>query len=181
MSKKLYQEYISFLKKHGLYDNKCFSYIQSQAVLVDYQGLEDKNLIGCAINIDRSGRLRSFVPCLPYLNNKKMVAISIYVYTQALMLISKLGKEYEEDFYSRSLPLFYLKLYLVENANEVLWQYDQQIEKNLLENETNQSKLLLEYLERLLENYYQENSEAKKLGRKTKRLAKKCLFQKSTS
>lgn len=176
MKKGMLQKYINFLKKHEIYDEKCIRYLHRHSVKINYQ---DMSLIGCTLDIDRKGRLRSFIPCVPYLYNDKMVAIYIYVYVQALELIPKLGKKYEDNFLDQLLPLFYLKLYLTENANEALWTYDQSIRNTLLEDQTNQSKILLQSLDRLIGNYYQENSEAKKMGKKAKRLAKKCLYPKN--
>lgn len=178
MAKEMLKKYIYFLQKHQIYDEKCIRYLQKQSVKVDYQNALNIPLIGCALDIDKKGKLRSFIPCVPYLYNDTMVAIYIYVYVQTLVLIPKLEKKYEENFLDQLLPLFYLKLYLVENANEALWTYDQTIRNILLEDETMQSKTLLQSLDRLIGNYYQENSEAKKMGRKAKRLAKNYLFSK---
>lgn len=170
------QKFVSFLKKHELYNFKCFSYFEYQAVKIDYEDIKDVLFLDCVLET-KFGYLQGFIPIVPYLSNDKTVAMNIYAYVQALQLIPKVGKKYEEQFIHSLLPLLYLRLYLVENANEVLWNYEKSIEHKLLNDESEQSKILLQQIDHLIEIYYFEGDSAKKMGVKTKRLAKNYLYK----
>lgn len=171
------EKFVRFLKKHELYNGMCFSYFLNQSVKICYKDIKEALFMDCAIGM-KNGKLQSFIPIVPYLDNDKAVAMNIYAYVQTLNLLPNLGNKYEENYDDLLLPLFYLRLYLMENANEALWTYEKKIRNKLLRNESYVSKIVLQQTDELIGNYYLQNSDAKRMGKKTKRLAQNYLYRK---
>lgn len=169
-------KFIDFLKKHNLYDEKLFKYICEQSISIDSQlDVHDFLLGSCqtVINHKRHDKLEQIIPCMPKLVDDKSVAIAIYTYVNALMLVPKINKTYKEDlFYHYFLPMFYEKIYILENPNSELLVYEENMRNILLKDGANNFKTIFNLVDESTCNYNQRKYDNERLIRKSKRLAK---------
>lgn len=174
MANQFYIKFLSFLRNHNLHDIDNFKYIWSQAAFIDATDDDYNFLLGGCVNIiDKNGKLQGIVPCLPNLVNDKMVAVSVYGYVQALTQLTRLNKKYKSNiYYSYILPMFYEKLFILENSSDELLTYEENMRKKLLKDNSFDYKLVLETVDDLIEKYNKGKLDDKKMARKTRRLAK---------
>ena len=166
MAKGLYSNYKNFLIKHQLFDNNTFNYIKNNSVLVDFKSLEDYNSYGCSTVLDERGRLVQVIPCVPFLNDDISIAINVFVYVEALILISLIGRKIDNKYIDRKWPFIFFKLYLLENKD--LLKYQEKI----------QFSDTLKYSDDLIYGYCHDDFNLKIYARMIKRRAKDYLSNK---
>lgn len=166
-------KFINFLKKHDLYDEKVLKYLFEQSV--DSNVDEHDFLLGsCHVVINnKNGKLEQIIPCMPNIMDDYSVMIAIYTYVNTLLLFPKLNKTYDSDlFYNDFLPLFYKKLYILENPVAQLLVHDKLMQERLLKVSPNKFKYIFELIDSLTCNYNKNNSDSRKIAKKAKRLAR---------
>lgn len=135
MSKEMFFQYIHFLKKHQLFDEATYQYIREHSVVINAKKKDDNFLMGCTTVLDEDKKLIDLIPCFPFMRNQKMVAVNVFVYVQTLMLLPRIGQDYEESSMDTLLPLLFFKLYILENSSEALLKYEKEImNKQFLDN-----------------------------------------------
>lgn len=177
MANEFYTKFKQFLIKYDLYEERSFHYIWDHSVLVDYREDDYQELIGnCSLIIGNNEKLIDIIPCLPYLTNDTTVAISIYAYVQALTQLPRIGKKYQEHiFYTYILPMVYEKLYILENANKELLDYEANMIDHLLKDGSSKYETVLKCRDELIDYYTKNHTKANQVGKKAKRLAKKYI------
>ena len=123
----MYSKYINFLIQHNLFDKGIFQYLQKNLVFIPFKSIDEYHSIGCTIILNHNEKLVGFIPCVPYLENDKAVAINIFVYVQALMLLPNIGKVYDERDYDYTLPFIFQKHYILETKNISLLEYHERM------------------------------------------------------
>lgn len=120
----MYQKFINFLKKYGLYDDKIFHYIMDNAVYFDYLDDELRSAIGVYC-IYQQNKLFKIVTYVPYITDDKTVLINVHEYVHAFLLYSKLGTKYKMGMDCEVLPFYFENLYILENPNIGLEEFEQ--------------------------------------------------------
>lgn len=172
MSNDMYYKYINFLKEHELYDKKTFEYIKRNSVMIDYSNIEEITSIDCSIVLDEKERLVQVIPCVPFLKNDDMVAINIFIYIRALMLIPNIGRRYDERYYNKLLPFLFVKLYMLENKNTNLLNFEKKLMFILLQTQEINGE------NTLIDCYFKDKNKLNNSARKLKRKTKNYLYNK---
>lgn len=171
-------KFIDFLKRHSLYDEKIFKFISNQSIMIDSKIDEYDFLFGsCHIAVNsKKGKLEQVIPCMLNLMDDYSVMIAIYTYIQTLLLIPRVNKTYNEDlFYHYFLPLFYKKIYILENPTDELLEYEEKMRERLLTNSPNKFQLIFNLIDELTCNYNKDRSNNSLLAKKAKRKARTYL------
>ena len=176
MSNYFYKKYVDFLTEHKLFDYKVANYLWINSAKIDFETANNNVLIGCSTVIDINNKLLSITPCFSYLNNDCMVAMNIYTYVNSLFLLPQVGRKYNEDIYGKTLALFYQKLYILENKNYELVELEKLIDSYLLKDGSLTNKLLLNNVDKMIENYNFSKINVDKNSRKIKRLARDSIY-----
>lgn len=166
-------KFINFLKKHDLYDEKVLKYIAEQSVDIDIDS-HDFLLGSCHTVINNNnGKLEQIIPCMPNIMDDYSVMIAIYTYVNTLLLLPKLNKTYDNElFYNYFLPLFYKKIYILENPSDELLMYEKTMRERLLKFSPNNFKYIFELIDSLTCNYNKNSYDSRKIAKKAKRLAR---------
>ena len=172
MSKEMYSKYKNFLIEYGLFDEEIFEFINSKSVLINYKKIDEFKSFKCAIVVNENGTLIDVIPCVPFLKNDECVAINIFVYVQAMMLIANIGKFHDERNYSDLFPLIFQKLYILENKNYNILEYEKKMLKKLFESKGMNYNNVIENKEILINEYNKNNKIFNNSLNKTKRRAK---------
>lgn len=180
MKNEYYSKFLKFLKEKNLYEEKSFKFFLKQATFIDYNDNFDNIMGHCTCVYGKGEQLVDIIPCTPFIKDEKSVVININAYIQTLMLIPKMGNKYEEDvFYNYALPLFYEKLYISENSNKVLLNYEKRKRKKILKSVNSTYQFAFKYSDELLEDYLNnKDSGIDKVIRLSKRSAKEYLRKK---
>lgn len=172
MSQEMYFLFENFLKRHELFNEKVYNYIKDNSVLVKYKNIEDFSSIGCSIVLDRKGRLSQVIPIVPLPKNKKMVAINIFIYVQAMILIPNIGKVFDENSYNNILPFVFQRLFILENSNKYLLSFEEKMTANLCRENQKKYDNIMIHRNTLIEGFKKDkeslNNEARKIRRKAK-------------
>ena len=158
MSQEMNCKYLSFLYKHKLYDKIIFEYINNHSVRINHSKIYEFNSFGCSVVIDEYGRLVEIIPVFPNLKNEKMVIISIFTYVQAMMLISNIGKKYDERYYDKLLPIIFSELYIIDNKITNLANFEKQIILKMFNKNGEQYEKIIQYKDFLINSYNKNNN-----------------------
>ena len=168
---KYHSKVVDFFKKHNLYEEKMFDYLQNQSTMVDYQNPDERIFIGCYYSLDKKSKLKKITLYLPYVYDEKTMLINIHEITHGIENYQKLGKRFKNNITIETLPLLYEKIYIQEANNEELTQYGKMLDKIILEKEKNEYVFGLRAREELIRNF--NNEDIDKMSKKCKRLIRK--------
>ena len=168
-----YEKFKNFLKKHSIYNEKIINYIQENTIVIDYNDEEYRSYISTVPVIGKDNRLKAIKSILPYINNDITILININEYVKALIYYQRLGKYFNIKEEIEILPLFYERLYILENETEELRQYKQYLDKSIIEENTQKYVIALNSQEEMQTYYTEGNTNIEKLENKAKKLSKK--------
>lgn len=166
-------KFLDFLKRHSLYDEKVLKYVNEQAIDSDIN--EHDFLLGsCHIFVNnKTGKLEQIIPCMPNLMDDYSVMIAIYTYINALLLMPMIGKSYDDNlFLHYFLPLFYKKIYILENPTSELLVYEDKMRERLVKYSPDKFKFIFDLIDELTSNYNKNNVDNKQMAKKIKRIAR---------
>jgi len=119
-----YQDkFLSFLKKHNLYDEEKYSYLIKKATFIDLNKDENISSIGCYYIKNEFNIITKIELYLPKLNDDISVMIAIHEYVHGYLMYSRLNKSYKPKASEEVLPMFYEYLYYLEEKNQELEEY----------------------------------------------------------
>ena len=147
---QLYNEFINFFIKHGLYDENTFNYLKRNSTIFDYREEEKRPFIGYSYSAPND-ILREIEIFVPIITDYKTLLINIYVYMHAIILYKQMGKKIETNDYNCVLPMLYEKIYQLENPREELEKYLIELDDNTRENGLKQHKIALNMQDELLD------------------------------
>lgn len=172
MTKNYYNEFIDFFKKHNLYDQEMFDYLNEDKIIIDYRELERRSEIRCYHQIINNTLNKVWV-CVPVICDYKTLLINIYIYMHAIQLYKQLGKKIKPQTTNQSIAMLYEKLYLEENPNTELKEYISVLDNYTKEKGTIEEKTSLEIQQDLLEYYNKKKPNFNKIQKKAKKISKK--------
>lgn len=160
---------IEFFKRHNMYDEEIFNYLQKNSIMIDYNDPEQKDFVGCFYILDKNDILKDLKLSLPYVNNEKTMLISIHEITHGIENYMKIGKKFIKDITIESLPLLYEKLYIIENPSEELIKYSEYLDKLITDECDKEYKFALAIRDELIKKYTYNMKKTSKLVKKLSR------------
>ena len=164
------QGIIDFFKRHNMYDEKMFEYLQENSTMVDYKDPEQRPFIGCYYIQGKNNILQKIVLYVPYVYDNTTALIDIHEITHGIENYYKIGKKFEKNITVEALPLLYEKLYILENPTDELIEYGRYLDEKADRHREIQYRFALKIRDELLSNY---NYNMKKMEKKVKKLSRK--------
>ena len=167
-----YNNFVNFFKKHNLYNEEMFKYIQKNTTHFDYRDEDQRAFIGCYYTYDKQRILKKIKVCVPFINNQITLLINIHEYIHAIELYKNIGKKYEQKDTEETLPMLYELLYYLENPNKELEAYLTELNKKITKKSSKAYQIALLIQEELLTYYQKKNPTFKQLQTKVKKISK---------
>lgn len=168
-----YNKFIDFLKKHNLLEKESFIFISNHTKNINYENYEEREFIGCYYEINEKGKLISFKVCVPEITNERTLLINIHEYIHALLLYNMLNKKCDIGLEKEVLPMLYEKLYILENEEVSMKEYQHQLLETINEIGTPEYIIGNEVSDKLIMHTDEEimklNKKAKSMVRKLKK------------
>ena len=121
--------------------------------MFDYRDDDNRNFFGCFWLVN-NGYLNKISLVVPFFDNDITVLINIHEYIHGIMLYEKLGKKYKPGIDIEILPMLYEKLYVLENSNNELIQFEDSLNQKINDSNELKYKLGLMCSDKLLQMYY---------------------------
>lgn len=161
---------INFFKRHNLYNKEMFDYFSKNANMIDYRDEEQRILMGCFYIFDKKKRLKSIHLNVPYIYDDITMLISIHEFIHAIMMYKFINKKVNIGIDKEVLPMLYEKIYINENNNPILIEYEKKLNKLINPKDDKEYVIGLALRDQLIENY---NYDFDKLNKKVKKLVRK--------
>ena len=145
----MYEEFISFLKRHDIYDEDIYNSYISDAFIFPYRD-DNVDLINCFYAIDKNDVLVDIKVSVPYIDDEKTILINIHEYVHYYIMYKKLGKKVIIGQNCEVLPLLYEKLYILENDNIFLRKYEEYLLDIIIKNDDKKYLYGLEIRDKIL-------------------------------
>lgn len=161
---------IDFFKRHKLYDEEMFNYLEEHSTMIDSDNPEERIITGCAYLIDKNtGILKGLHLNLPYINprveDEEMMLDSIHELAHAIFTYPKIGKKFKRDITIETLPLLYEKLYIMETMSPKSIAYGRRLDEMVTE-EYPEYAFALKAREELYSKYHKNPEEMAKIVQK---------------
>ena len=166
----MYNKFINFLKSHNLYDEKVLDYWKKNTTGFDYLDEEGRDFIGCYYQF-KNGCLHNIKAIVPYMNNDKTVMMNIHEYVHFFMMYKKLGMPCKIGKDCEVLPVFFEKLYVIENPTKENVDYYNYLRECIINDNNEKYVLALKIIDDLVEFYNEQD--INKINSKIKRLVLK--------
>ena len=72
------------------------------------------------------------------------------------------------------LPMFYERIYIIENENEALLKHEEEIRYNIEIGDSLENKLILQSVDELVDSYKRHKMNEKQIARRARRIAREC-------
>ena len=167
---KYSDDLINFFKRHGMYDEIMFDYLQCKSIMIDFRDPDQKILVGSARAIDRDNRLRDIILVMPFIYDKETMLVSINTLVHGIEAFPYLGKHFPKDYPTEALPLLYEKIYLEEQADNSLRSFAKRLDDMIRESDDKKYKIGLLIRDELFKEY---DFNMKKMQNKAKKLSRK--------
>ena len=168
---KYHSGVIDFFKKHNLYEEKMFDYLQEKSTMIDYQNPDERVFIGCYYALDKKSKLKEIILYLPYVYDEKTKLINIHEITHGIEHYQKLGKKFKTDIAIETLPLLYEKIYIREANSEELSKYGKSLDDIIISEDKAEYIFGLKAREDLIKNF--NNEDINQMSKKCKKLIRK--------
>lgn len=161
---------IEFFKRHNMYDEEMFNYLQDNSMMIDYKDPDERGFIGCFYVQDKKERLTKIILNIPYVYNAETALINIHEITHGIEHYKELGKKFKKDATVEALPILYEKIYIMENDSEELRKYGEYLDTMCGRDSAIEYQMALKIRDELLSNYSYDMKRMKKM---TKKLVRK--------
>ena len=163
------EEIIDFFKRHNLYDEEMFKYLDSHTDMIDYYNNPEARVCIGAGHHTENGRVVRLRICIPYPVDYKTTLICIHEIVHGIIEYKHLNKKPIEEIRKEALPFVYEKLYLDEINNEDMNKFEDYL-NDFNVDKNNPYSFALYARDCLVENY---NKDFKKMDKLSKKLVKK--------
>lgn len=158
------EELISFFKRHNLYDEEMFKYLQSNTTILDYHNEEQRDFIGCFYTFVNNNILKSIHLNIPYVYDDITMLINIHEIIHGIELYKHLNKKTKITNMCEVLPILYEKIYIEETNNDNLRKYYEQVNNNIGRKDK-RYKLAFSIVDNLYKQYDYNYEKVKKLSK----------------
>ena len=165
-----YEKYITFLKKHNIYNENIINHMNLYCTYFDYIDEEKRDFIGCFYTEDKYNRINKIHAFIPHIDSDITLLINLHEYIHLVILHDHLGKKYKRDHDEEILPMFYELLYYTENPTKELEIQIKNLNNEIKENSPLQYKIALEKRKEIFKYYKKNNPSFKQLQEKLKNL-----------
>ena len=163
------EKIIDFFKRHNMYDEKTFKYLQDNSTMIDYRNVEERAFIGCFYILNKKEELERLQINIPYVYDDITALININEIVHGIENYSKLGKKFKKDLTIETLPILYEYIFITESQSSELKSYGKYLDKMI--ETSNELEYLFALKVRLeLLNKYKYNM--KKMQKLTKKLSR---------
>lgn len=163
------EKIIDFFKRHNMYDEKTFKYLQNNSTMIDYRNAEERAFIGCFYILNKKEELERLQINIPYVYDDITALINIHEIVHGIENYNKLGKKFKKDITIETLPILYEYIFITESQSSELKSYGKYLDKMI--ETSNELEYLFALKVRLeLLNKYQYNM--KKMQKLTKKLSR---------
>ena len=163
------EKIIDFFKRHNMYDEKTFKYLQDNSTMIDYRNVEERAFIGCFYILNKKEELERLQINIPYVYDDITALINIHEIVHGIENYSKLGKKFKKDITIETLPILYEYIFITESQSSELKSYGKYLDKMI--ETSNELEYLFALKVRLeLLNKYKYNM--KKMQKLTKKLSR---------
>ena len=163
------EKIIDFFKRHNMYDEKTFKYLQNNSTMIDYRNVEERAFIGCFYILNKKEELERLQINIPYVYDDITALINIHEIVHGIENYSKLGKKFKKDITIETLPILYEYIFITESQSSELKSYGKYLDKMI--ETSNELEYLFALKVRLeLLNKYKYNM--KKMQKLTKKLSR---------
>ena len=164
---KYNNELINFFKRHNLYDEEMFKYLQDHSDMIDYNDEEVRMFLGAAYEInEKNNKLNKFRICLPYVNSYVTMLNSIHEIVHGIIAYKYLNKEFNKNIDLECLPLLYEKIYISETNDESLDKYGKYLDSKRDSSDEERYKFALYARDYLYDNYDKNINNMEKMSYK---------------
>ena len=153
-------EIIAFFKRHNMYDEKVFNYLQNNTMMIDYRNPDERYFIGLFYIQDKKERLQRIQLNIPYVYDYETALINVHEITHGIENYYKIGKKFDKDITVEALPLLYEKLYIMDGNNEELRKYGEYLDA-MIDRDSE-----IEHRIALIEHYDYDMKKMQKLAKK---------------
>ena len=160
---------IEFFKRHNMYEENMFNYLQNNTMMIDYKNEDERDFIGC-FYIFLNGKLDKICLVLPYLMDDMTTLINIHEITHGIYMYKLLGKKVTIKKDIEVLPMLYERIYINETNSKELLELANDLDKKIRHEDN--YLLGLKLRDELLRIY---NYDFEDINKKAKKLVKKEL------
>ena len=158
---------IDFFKRHNLYDEEMFKYLQEHTDIIDYRDEDTRVCIGCGYLINnKNNKLERFRICIPKVVDNKTALISIHEIVHGIVGYKNLNKKFKNDIIIEALAFLYEKLFINESNDPSLVKYGLYLDSLIEDNDEEKYKYALFARDYLLMNYEKDYYKMEKLSKK---------------
>lgn len=159
------EELISFFKRHNLYDEEMFKYLQSNTTMLDYHNEEQRDFIGCFYTFLNNNILKSIHLNIPYVYDDITMLINVHEIVHGIEMYKYLNKKAKITNMCEVLPILYEKIYIEETNNDNLRKFQQELNKKIKpSNETYYKAIKI--IDELYLSYNYDFNEMQKISKK---------------
>ena len=159
------QGIVDFFKKHNMYDERVFEYLQANTTMLDYRDPEQRDFAGCFYIKEKNDVLRRLLLCIPYVYNCETALINIHEITHGIENYRKIGKKFKKDITVETLPILYEKLYILDNPSDEIIAYSRYLDEVCRDGAV-EYQYALRVRDELLSNYNYDMHRMEKLSKK---------------
>ena len=107
----------------------------SNTTMINYSNIEERNFVGCfyILNIDKIEKIHLVIP---YIVDEKTKLVAIHELVHGIELYRRLNKKYDNQNNDEVLPMLYEKIYVEEQNNQELRQYQYSLDNQIKETDT---------------------------------------------
>ena len=157
----------SFFKRHNLYDEKMFRYLEEHTYMIDYRDEDMRVFVGCAYKLNKhNNKVEGFRICIPFDTDDITTMVSIHEIVHGIIGYKCLNKKFIKDITCEALSMLYEYIYISENPSEKLVKYGKYLDSMINDFSDESYKFALYARKEFFNNYDNDFDHMQKLTRK---------------
>lgn len=167
---KYNQGIVDFFKRHNMYEEKMFNYLEDNTTMLDYRDPEQRDFVGCFYVQNKKNILSSLHINIPYVYDELTALIDVHEITHGIENYRMIGKKFKKNITVEVLPILYEKLYILDNNSDRFRAVGKYLDEMIGRDSAEEYLLALKMRDELLKNY---NYDMHKMQKLSKKLVKK--------
>ena len=112
-----YEKYITFLKKHNIYNENIINHMNLYCTYFDYIDEEKRDFIGCFYTEDKYNRINKIHAFIPHIDSDITLLINLHEYIHLVILHDHLGKNIKEIMMKKYYQCF-MNYYIIQKTQQ---------------------------------------------------------------
>ena len=163
---KYNHEIVDFFKRHNMYDEEMFNYLENNTTMLDYRDPEQRDFVGCFYIQNKKNILRALHINIPYVYDELTALIDVNGITHGIESYYRIGKKFKKNITIEVLPILYEKLYILDNNSDRFIACGKYLDEMIGRDSPEEYLLALKMRDELLKNYNYDMREMQKLSKK---------------